>query len=162
MWIIPYFLYSTMNKSLAVNEAQFLDIILSGVPVRIQRTLAGIVTQVSVITPKHLNVRIILATQYVSRPSRLKCEVQRINIPFGPVFHQQTVNIISVQNSNTNKINLSSYLLINVKLNRKFKPQNCGKMSTAFLSSYACKYLLWRNISKSHSRPTRMFTRLPT
>jgi len=63
MWIIPDFLYNTINKSLAVNEAQFLDIILSGVPIRIHWALAGIVTQVTVITPKHLNARIILATQ---------------------------------------------------------------------------------------------------
>jgi len=41
-----------MNKLLAVNEAQFLDIILSGLPVRIHWTLAGIVTQFSVITPQ--------------------------------------------------------------------------------------------------------------
>lgn len=108
--IIPDFLYSTMNKLLAVNEAQFLDIILSGVPVRIHWALVGIVTQVSVITPKHLNVRIILATQSVSRTSRLKCEVQRINITFGPVFNRQTVKIISVQNSNTNKINLILFI----------------------------------------------------
>ena len=51
MWIIPDFLYSTMNKLLAVNEAQFLDIMLSSEPVRIHWALAGIVTQFSVITP---------------------------------------------------------------------------------------------------------------
>jgi hypothetical protein len=52
MWIIPDFLYSTMNKLLAANEAQFLDIILSGESVRIHWALAGIVTQVSLITPQ--------------------------------------------------------------------------------------------------------------
>ena len=44
------------------------------------------------------------------KKSRLKCEVQRINILFGAIFHRQTVNIISVQNSNTNKINLILFI----------------------------------------------------
>jgi hypothetical protein len=57
MRIVSDFLYSTMNKLLAVNEAQLLDIIPSGVQVRIHWTLAGIVPQVSVITPQNLNVR---------------------------------------------------------------------------------------------------------
>ena len=66
VWIVPDFLYSAMNKLLAVNEAQFLDIILSGAPVRIHWGLAGIVTQVSVITPQNLNVRIIYRRLRVS------------------------------------------------------------------------------------------------
>jgi len=77
MWIIPDFLKSTMDKLLAVNEAPFLDIILSGISVRIHWALAGIFTQVSVITPPKFECTYyILAIQSVSRTSRLKCEAK--------------------------------------------------------------------------------------